>query len=114
MSSERHTRVNRLTAEARPPLRAVRMLPQRPDQRERFAAVLGAEQRRRLAAGPDHVGLGGPATLDSSDPFAAAGLTIPASQPDNVKETDTPPTRCRETNKMREDLQESEEVVGSR
>ena len=44
--------VDGLAAEAGAPLRAVRVVPQRADQREGLAAVVGAEQRRRARCRP--------------------------------------------------------------
>ena len=52
-------RVDRGTAEAGTPFRAVRVIPERADEAEVLAAVVAAEQALRLAAGPDDAGLAG-------------------------------------------------------
>ncbi len=49
--------VHGLAAEPGLPVRAVRMVPEGADQLEAAASVVGAEQRRRFGAGPDHVRL---------------------------------------------------------
>ncbi len=55
----REDRVDRLAAEAGAPLRPVRVVPQRPDELEGLAPVLGAEERGGLGPGVHDVGLRG-------------------------------------------------------
>ena len=71
-----HDRVDGLTAEPGAPVGPVRVVPQRADELERLAAVGRPEQRRRLAAGVQHVGIVGPAGLDLPNALEAAAQIL--------------------------------------
>src|SRR5688572_24950889 len=64
--------MDRLPAVASGPLLAMRVVPERPDEGERFSPISGTEQSRRLRAGVDHVRIAWTAWLDLPDPLDTA------------------------------------------
>jgi hypothetical protein len=64
--------MDRLSAAARLPHLAMRVVPQRPDEAERFTAIGGTEQCRRFGAGVDHIGIILTTWLDLPDSLDAA------------------------------------------